>query len=110
MDDPVTEARFGDCVSVREHLVAALHADLVGPYHPRAEAPEELPLAPSRWYLTGFLAPKGDRETKDPTAEDEFSGTADDEDETEPAPEPEPKQRNLYAASLWFFVLVCSDV
>lgn len=47
-------------------------------------------IAPSRWYLTGFLAPKADRETKDPTADEELGTGADDEDENEPAPEPEP--------------------
>lgn len=49
-------------VDVRKRLVEALEADLVGPFvpdsHPQG-GQEILPLAPSRWYLTGFLAPKG---------------------------------------------------
>ena len=52
-------------LAARASVVDALQADLVGPFDPAA--PEEvLPLAPSRWYLTGFLAPERDRETRDP--------------------------------------------
>ena len=55
---------------VRARLLAALEADLVGPFAAGvpgvdpAEAwasDETLTLAPSRWYLTGFLAPQGAR-------------------------------------------------
>src|SRR5581483_5513983 len=47
----------------RDHLIEALEADLVGPFgrEPGEEvsaAQEALKLAPSRFYLTGFLAPK----------------------------------------------------
>jgi len=85
---------------VRSSLVAALRADLVGPFD--ANSPNEvLTIAPSRWYLTGFLAPQSDRETKDPTADEEFgTGTDDGDDENDPAPEPEPKQKNHFPASL----------
>jgi hypothetical protein len=90
---------------VRAHLIAALEADLIGPFDP--EVPNEvLELSPSRWYLTGFLAPAGARETKDPTAEDEL-GVGSDEDEEESAgPEPEAKQRNLFPASMGMSVLL----
>ena len=45
---------------VRDRLIEALRLDLIGP-RPRDEAlhHERLPQAPSRWYLTGFLAPTG---------------------------------------------------
>jgi hypothetical protein len=49
---------------VRRRLVEALEADVVGPFVPDAHAQggqECLPIAPSRWYLTGFLAPQGGR-------------------------------------------------
>lgn len=55
---------------VRARLLAALEADLVGPFAvgiPGTSAPEAhasaevLPLPPSRWYFTGFLAPRGQR-------------------------------------------------
>ena len=90
---------------IRASLVAALQADLVGPFDPASDS-EELTLAPSRWYLTGFLAPKADRETKDPTAEEELGAGADDEDENESAAEPEPKQKNNFPASLGMSVLL----
>src|SRR5262245_49943306 len=97
---------MGGSTDVRAALVAALRADLVGPFAGEAASTEELTLAPSRWYLTGFLAPKADRETKDPTAEEEFGSGTDDEDENETAPEPEPKQKNNYPASLGMSVLL----
>ncbi len=49
---------------VRTRLVEALEADLIGPFVPDSHPQgghEVLPLAPSRWYLTGFLAPQGGR-------------------------------------------------
>ena len=47
-----------DSASVRDHLIAALRLDLVGPRpDDRALQHECLPQAPSRWYLTGFLVP-----------------------------------------------------
>lgn len=58
-------------VDVRDRLVAALEADLVGPFALGTEgisdadaweAEETLTLSPSRWYLTGFLAPSGSQE------------------------------------------------
>ena len=44
--------------SVRDALIDALRLDLIGP-RPEDDAlqGERLPYAPSRWYLTGFLAP-----------------------------------------------------
>jgi hypothetical protein len=93
--------------TVRSSLVAALEADLVGPFEvDSAASGEVLRIAPSRWYLTGFLAPKADRETKDPTADEELGTGADDEDENEPAPEPEPKQKNSFPASLGLSLLL----
>jgi len=44
-------------MSVRDSLTRGL--DLVGPSHDGPHAEEVLPLPPSRWYLTGFLAPWG---------------------------------------------------
>ncbi len=47
--------------SAREHLIAALEADLIGPYEKPGGldvSDELLKLPPSRWYLTGFLAPE----------------------------------------------------
>ena len=51
---------FDDSASVRDYLVKALRLDLIGP-RPEDETlqHERLPHAPSRWYLTGLLAPTG---------------------------------------------------
>lgn len=90
----------------RAHLVAALEADLVGPFDP-AGGEEVLPLAPSRWYLTGFLAPQLGRELEeDPTA-DEQLGAGDDDDEAEfGAREPEPRRRGALPSSIGVSVLL----
>ena len=63
---------FMDSLEIRRRLVEALEADLIGPFVPDAEAQEQetLPIAPSRWYLTGFLAPQGNRT---PDADDQDS-------------------------------------
>ncbi|WP_438028686.1 hypothetical protein [Sorangium sp. So ce233] len=94
---------------VRAGLVAALHADLVGPFSPgtpAGAAEELLPLPASRWYLTGFLAPQADRETHDPTADDEFTEVGEDDDEERSPPELEPKQKNHFPASMGLSVLL----
>lgn len=57
--------------AVRTHLVEALHADIVGPFDGDPNSAEVLPCPPSRFYLTGFLAPSGDRDPDNP-ADDEF--------------------------------------
>jgi hypothetical protein len=88
---------------IRSALVSALEADLVGPF-PGVED-EILPIAPSRWYLTGFLAPQQGRDSDNPDDADEFSaGTEEDEDET--PQEPEPKQKATYPASMGMSVLL----
>jgi len=83
-----------DCTTVREHLLGALHADFVGPFDPHANE-EVLPIAPSRWYLTGFLAPQAHREPEE--AEPPDDGAFDDAPETgvvdDGEQEPEPKPR-----------------
>ena len=95
---------------VRRHLVDALHADAIGPFEGRDAqhtSTEALPLSPSRWYLTGFLAPQADREIGDPTeAEQSESGSDMDEEEGGAGSEPEPKQKKQFPASLGLSVLL----
>ncbi len=58
-----------DVTRAREHLIAALEADLIGPYEKPGGldvSDELLKLPPSRWYLTGFLAPMEAREVAEP--------------------------------------------
>jgi hypothetical protein len=93
---------------VREHLIRALEADLVGPFAPPSSsgpAAEVLHLPPSRWYLTGFLAPAAGRIPEEPSEDDMGAGSdkADlDGDDQEPAP----KRSNLLPASMGLSVLL----
>ena len=57
----MTAPAFPDSSTVRTHLVETLRRDLIGPRHggdPNLQA-ELLPARPSRWYLTGYLVPRG---------------------------------------------------
>src|SRR5262245_51545674 len=89
---------------VRDRLVRALEADLVGPFDLDAGSQEVLPLPPSRWYLTGFLVPQTRREVEDPTEDDELGAGEDDDDDT--PTEPEVKRRSLLPASIGMSVLL----
>ena len=73
-----------DVTAPRDHLVRALHADLVGPYQRDEEAiveQEILDLPPSRHYLTGFLAPEEERSPDDETADDSLGAGSDEPEE-----------------------------
>lgn len=62
-------------VEIRESLVEALRQDLVGPM----ADDEVIESPPSRWYLTGFLVPRGAPEEQkfDPTSVEELSNGPD---------------------------------
>jgi len=96
-------------VEVRQHLIAALHADLVGPFLPESgdgpRSEEVLPLPPSRWYLCGFLAPEQGRAPEEQVEEGEL-GEGDDDEEATASQEPEPKKKSLLPASLGVSVFV----
>jgi len=100
-------------VDVRDHLVRALAADLIGPFDvdcaapsptengdataPRTEHDELLPIAPSRWYLCGFLAPQEQRqlEEDEPTDDDALANQGEarpDEPDAEAAPRAQKRQ------------------
>lgn len=87
----------------RDHLVRALVADLVGPFQP--DGRETLPLAPTRWYLTGFLVPQEAREAEE-VEEDELGSGDEEDDEGEGTREPEPKRANRLPASFGISVLL----
>ena len=59
-------------LAVRSHLVRALRNDLVGPML----TDELIELRPTRWYLTGFVVPKGatDEHYRDPLDNEELAG------------------------------------
>jgi hypothetical protein len=96
-------------VEAREKLVDALGLDLVGPAESIGDAGEVLPQSPSRWYLTGFLAPlEGSREqrTDESSTEEldqaaEGGGTDDDV-----APEPAAARQRYLPSSIGLSVLV----
>ncbi len=93
---------------VRDRLIAALRTDLVGPALPD----EILNEIPTRWYLTGFLAPlnAGVEQRSDPEADDEpdlIDTAAGAEDN--PSPEPATARHSLFPASLGLSVLVSAD-
>lgn len=94
---------------VRTQLLEALEAELVGPFYPEGyEGPtdEVLHLPPSRWYLTGFLAPQSDPDTYDPTSEEELGAGPDEDEEISAGDEPEPKQKHRYQSSMGLSVLL----
>ncbi len=79
-------------LEVRRELADALKLDLVGPSERLGSPNEVLPQAPSRWYLTGFLAPldadqsqKVDEDSNDAVDAVGDAGGSDDETTPEPA-------------------------
>lgn len=94
---------------LRARLVRALEADLIGPFDPES-GEEVLRLPPSRWYLTGFLAPQGGREPeeqRDLLAEEGYEVEVEDEEESGGMErESEPKQKNRLPASMGLSVLL----
>jgi hypothetical protein len=95
-------------VAVRGDLVKALRLDTVGPAAGDPYEKEELPQAPSRWYLTGFLvpyeAPAEQREDEQGQEQLDLSGAAGatDDDET---PEPASARRAFFPSSIGLSVL-----
>lgn len=96
------------CASVRDQLIEALEADLIGPVFD--DVPEEvLRFAPSRFYLTGFLAPLASREVL-PTDDDEELDDASAKDEDDAGQkETEPKEKRLFPASIGMSMLLPID-
>lgn len=101
---PPGERSIATSTTIRRHLVDALRADLVGPFLGSGE--ELLELTPSRWYLTGFLAPEHARVVDDPTEDDELAAGDDPDAEETDAPEPEAKRPNFLPASIGLSVLL----
>jgi hypothetical protein len=88
----IMETNLMQAVDVRGELADALKLDLVGPSERLGSPTEILPQAPSRWYLTGFLAPldadrsqKVDEDGTDTVDAISDAGGADDATTPEPA-------------------------
>jgi hypothetical protein len=84
---------------VRSKLVNALKLDLVGPEADLGDPAEVLPQSPSRWYLTGFLAPLDapPEQRSDAEADDDLdsAGEPGGDDDSEPEPSAAAKQKYL---------------
>jgi hypothetical protein len=96
---------------VRSALVAALEADLVGPFLPEGQpggGEEVLQLPPSRWYLTGFLAPQDGRapDPDDTDAEGELAAGSESQAEDAGNDEPEAKRPQRFPASMGLSVFL----
>jgi len=101
---------------VRAQLIEALHLDLVGPRtgHPAhaVYAEEVLPVAPSKWYLTGFLvpheAPASQRadDDSDETLDQPGKSLPSDDDNT---PESASARKAFFPSSLGLSVLVSAQ-
>ncbi len=106
----------GGAGEVRSHLIEALEADLVGPFgrspgETCSAAPELLRIAPSRWYLTGFLVPREQGEIEEPDDEDDDLGAGNDEDDEEAGkPDPTVKKVRRLPASMGLSVFVSPSV
>jgi hypothetical protein len=102
---------FMHATDVRERLVQALEADLVGPFIAEklpGGGQEVLPLPPSRWYLTGFLAPHYDRapDGDDTDAVGELGAGSESQAEDAGNDEPEAKRKNRFPASMGLSVFL----
>jgi hypothetical protein len=96
-------------VDVRRQLVQTLGLDLVGPDRDSALLDEVLPQAPSRWYLTGFLAPiDADEEQKSDAASVEDVDEVSDAGGADDAAQPEPAaaRRPVFPSSMGLSLLV----
>src|SRR5579884_1026683 len=97
---------------VRRKLVEALNLDLVGPGRELGYQAEVLPQSPSRWYLTGFLAPLDaapeQRSTVDAEEEVSAAGEAGLDDDAMPEPAAASKQR-YFPSSIGLSILLPSE-
>ena len=113
-------------VDIRANLVELFRRDLIGPGPQDADlATERLNESPSRWYLTGFLAPaedplglEGEDENDDPSAQEEMEidveeadtdgagGAAGDNEE----PEAPNTKRRFLPSSIGLTVLVSPEI
>ena len=97
---------------VRQRLVYALEADLVGPFTAErlpGGGQEVLPLPPSRWYLTGFLAPQFDNapEADDTDAVGELAAGSESQAEDAGSDDgPEAKRTHRFPSSMGLSVFL----
>jgi helicase-like protein len=97
---------------VRSKLLEALKLDLVGPEQQLGDPVEVLPQSPSRWYLTGFLAPldAAPEQRGNIDADEELSaaGEAGLDDDITPEPAAAAKQR-FFPSSIGLSILLPAE-
>ena len=107
---------MNDAAAVRNRILDALRLDLVGPRpgEPRDDAyiAEVLPVAPSKWYLTGFLVPyeaPADQRSDDDSDEalDQVERAVEGDDDN--APEATSARKAFFPSSMGLSVLVPRD-
>jgi hypothetical protein len=94
---------------VRVRLEEALRLDLVGPWAGSPHAAEELPEAPSHWYVTGFLVPNEapPEQKEDPTADEQLDlGIESAAGDDDAVPEKASARRGRLPSSIGISVLV----
>jgi hypothetical protein len=98
---------------VRARLTHALRLDLIGPEADEPQAGETLPLAPSRFYLTGFLAPlhapAAHKRDEDEQGELEAAAAGVGTEEDDSTREPPAAKRGHFPSSIGVSVLVPRD-
>jgi hypothetical protein len=98
---------------VRARLTRALRLDLIGPDPDEPQVNEVLPAPPSRWYLTGFLAPWAapvtQKQDDDDQGELELTEATARGDEDNTSSEPPAARRGQFPSSLGVSVLVPAD-
>jgi hypothetical protein len=103
-----------NAADVRERLTRALRLDLIGPEPDEPQSTEVLPIAPSRWYLAGFLVPwnapvNQKRDEEDTQGELEYGEAGGSGDEDAAAPEPRAARRSHFPSSMGVSVLVPAE-
>jgi hypothetical protein len=95
---------------VRKRLAHALRLDLIGPEPSEPQADETLPIGPSRYYLTGFLAPlnapAAQKKDDDEQGELELAAAAAGSEEDDSTREPPAAKRGQFPSSIGVSVLV----
>ncbi|MCZ6691783.1 MAG: DISARM system helicase DrmA [Planctomycetota bacterium] len=108
---------MNDAAAVRSRILNALRLDLVGPRPGEpdhdAYAEEVLPLAPSNWYLTGFLVPY--EASPQQRSDDDGDDTIDEvnrpvQGDDDNAPEATSARKAFFPSSMGLSVLVPKDV
>jgi hypothetical protein len=112
--ESTNEVGLTTSADVRSSLTHALRLDLIGPRPDEPQASEVLPIAPSRWYLTGFLVPwnapaQQKRDDNDTQGELEYGDASAAADEDDGPPEPRAARRSHFPSSIGLSVLLPPD-